>query len=198
MSFYGLLVRQCLIYSILSDNTGGNTMLKLETAKMQNAIEKAKEVQPKVIRMADGAYTVQGHEKAYVVKLNKAKGLYLGECHCDGYEFGNICYHIAAACALHIGIKRGYSKESPAPRGGILFMNSYAGKVGTPVEILSETKSKYEIRAITETKLGGHNHWLNPGQLAWVPKTAISLHALAGVMIKAEGNGITMPGGIVI
>src|SRR5262245_8375482 len=170
----------------LSDNTGGTTMLKLETAKMQNAIEKAKATHPKVKRISDEFqytfYGVSGSKPGtgYIVRLGKANGLYLGECNCKAT---GICYHIAAACALHIGIKRGYSKESPAPRRGILFTNSYAGKVGTPVEILSETKSKYEIRAITETKLGGHNHWLNPGQLAWVPKTAISLHALAGVMI---------------
>src|SRR5262245_28042174 len=182
---------QCIIP--LSDNTGGNKMLKLETAKMQNAIEKAKEVHPKVIRMTDGAYMVRGHEKTYVVKLNKAKGLYLGECHCDGYEFGNICYHIAAACALHIGIKRGYSKESPAPRRGLLHLDGWAGRRRYPVEIIGETPKKYEVRAIVEMQLPGRS--VKPGETDSVPKKSVTFnHPLAGVLVKQEGGGMLIEG----
>src|SRR5262245_11253835 len=197
MSFYGLLVRQCLIYSILSDNTGGTKMLKLETAKMQNAIQKAKATNPKVARVDDGEYSVIGSKgDKYIVQLGKANGLYLGECTCPSRT---VCYHIAAACALHIGIKRGYSKESPAPRRGILVTNSHAGRIQTPVEVVGESKGRYQIRAITSVKLGGRNRWLMAGECEWVPNSSISIRQpLADVLLKQEGNALVLEGGMMV
>ena len=99
-------------------------MIKLETKKMQNAIAKAKAVHPKVVRVDAGEYKVQGHENTYVVTLGKANGLYLGECTCPART---VCYHIAAACSLHIAIKSGYRKQQDERATAILVKHGKNG-----------------------------------------------------------------------
>jgi len=92
-------------------------MLILKAVKMKNAIEKAKASHPKVTRKSENTYKVTGSTgNEYTVTLKKDLGAYLGECDCKATV---VCYHIAAACSLHVGIKRGYSKEAPTPRRAV-------------------------------------------------------------------------------
>lgn len=55
----------------------------------------------------------------------------------------------------------------------VLCLNSYAGRTETPVEIVGETQKRYRIRASKRVKLAGRNRWLEIGQTALVPKTAV-------------------------
>jgi hypothetical protein len=94
-------------------------MLKLETSKMTNAIATAKIVRPKVRCTGDGRYKVTGRQgNEYTVVLTSPKpGLKLGSCECAAGQAGrHCCFHIAAACSLHVAIKTTYSRPSETPR----------------------------------------------------------------------------------
>jgi hypothetical protein len=58
---------------------------------------------------------------------------------------------------------------------GVLVLDGYAGRTYTPVDVIGETATKYRIRAITRTKLGGRARWIYVGEEALVPKSAIQL-----------------------
>jgi hypothetical protein len=80
-------------------------MLKLEPAKMQKAIERAKaeHLKVKAVSVADRTYTVTGKSgEAYTVKLAVANGLKLGACNCKGGKAGLYCKHLAAAAQANI------------------------------------------------------------------------------------------------
>ena len=62
-------------------------------------------------------------------------------------------------------------------RFGFVYTNSYAGRRENRVEIIRETPKRYEIRAITRTKLAGRDRWLENGEVAMVPKWAVTLEA---------------------
>ena len=60
---------------------------------------------------------------------------------------------------------------------GTLHLNSYSGRSSTRVEIVGETPKRYRIRAITQTRTAGRLVYLEPGQIALVPKHAVTLEA---------------------
>jgi len=89
-------------------------MIKLESNKMQKAIERAKAVRPRVtvISVAERKYAVTGSKgDVYTVRFAIANGLKLGECDCPAR---GMCYHLAAAAAVNIGIQ-GMRRAAPAP-----------------------------------------------------------------------------------
>lgn len=61
------------------------------------------------------------------------------------------------------------------PLRGVLVLSGYAGNSFTPVDVIGETPTKYRIRALDRTKLGGRARWLYRGEEALVPKTAVQL-----------------------
>lgn len=56
---------------------------------------------------------------------------------------------------------------------GFLLLKGWHGTLSVRVNIVGETSKKYRIKALTKTKLAGRGRWLEEGQEALVPKTAI-------------------------
>lgn len=104
-------------------------MLKLEADKMQKAIERAKNVHPKVrvVNAAERTYAVSGSKGGeYLVKFVVANGHRLAECTCPART---LCYHIASAAAVNIGVRGGYSRDSkPADNLSIGQMQMYVAR----------------------------------------------------------------------
>lgn len=54
-----------------------------------------------------------------------------------------------------------------------LVMDSWAGRLKQPVEVIAVLGRRTIIRAITRTRLGGANRFIDPGQEATVPTYAV-------------------------
>ena len=75
---------------------------------LENAIQKAKSVRPRVKFAAFGRYLVSGSKgNFYTVVCKKTQNRHkVVDCECKGGERGLICYHAAAALAVHTGLAR--------------------------------------------------------------------------------------------
>ena len=92
-------------------------MIKLESHKMINAINRAKAVRPRVRRLAERSYSVSGSKgDTYTVVFVVANGHKLAECNCKAGEAGMLCYHVAAAAALNIAVHSVYARPSETPK----------------------------------------------------------------------------------
>jgi uncharacterized Zn finger protein len=84
------------------------TMIKLErNDAMAKAIIRAKLAHPKVsiINAAQRLYRVAGRQgNSYTVRFAVANGLKLAACDCPAGQAGQLCYHVAAAAAVNIGL----------------------------------------------------------------------------------------------
>lgn len=58
---------------------------------------------------------------------------------------------------------------------GWLGIDGWAGRSRTRVEIVGQTATRWRIKAIERTKLAGRNRWLEPGDVALVPKSAVTV-----------------------
>jgi hypothetical protein len=75
--------------------------------QLQNAINKARQVRPVVKFRSFGNYSVRGSKGWYTVICRKdEKGNKTVACECKGAEKRLVCYHSAAALAVHTGIAR--------------------------------------------------------------------------------------------
>jgi len=75
--------------------------------QLEKAIERAKQIRPKVKFDHFGRYRVSGSKGGfYTVLCCKSDNGYKTECTCKGGERGLPCYHSAAALSLHIGLAR--------------------------------------------------------------------------------------------
>ncbi|MDQ3749998.1 MAG: SWIM zinc finger family protein [Acidobacteriota bacterium] len=76
--------------------------------QLEKAIERAKQIRPRVEFDCFGRYRVSGSKGGfYTVICKKSENNYKTvECTCKGGESGLVCYHAAAALSLHIGIAR--------------------------------------------------------------------------------------------
>jgi hypothetical protein len=85
-------------------------MINLETAKLTNAINRAKQIRPRVKMIGNRTYTVTGSRGAnYTVFFAVAKDAHgrpvrMGECTCEAGRNAMPCFHLAAAAALNIAI----------------------------------------------------------------------------------------------
>lgn len=77
-------------------------------AQLTKAIEKAKKLRPSVKFDHFGRYRVSGSRGGYYTVICKKSdnNFRLVECTCKGGEKGLVCYHAAAALALHTGLAR--------------------------------------------------------------------------------------------
>lgn len=73
-------------------------------------------------------------------------------------------------------------------RYGTLHLDGYSGRSSTRVEIIGETPKRYRVRAITQTRTAGRLVYLEPGQVALVPKRAITVEAAASPFDIEERN----------
>lgn len=60
-----------------------------------------------------------------------------------------------------------------SPRPALLVVDSWAGRTRTRVDVIGQCGTRWRIRAISDTKVAGRNHWLRPGQVCRVPCGAI-------------------------
>ncbi len=85
-------------------------MIRLESDKMQKAIERAKQVRPRVRRLAERSYSVTGSRgDLYTVNFAVVNGMKLAECSCPAT---GMCFHISAAASINIAVHSCYSKPS--------------------------------------------------------------------------------------
>ncbi len=69
---------------------------------IQKAIERAKEVHPKVHVKGFGEYEVTGSAGAlYTVKCERRNNLKTVDCNCVAGQYGTPCFHAAVAIAQH-------------------------------------------------------------------------------------------------
>jgi hypothetical protein len=83
-------------------------MIKLEQDKMTAAIERAKAVRPRVtvIDADNRVYCVTGSKGAlYTVRFKVIDGQRFGSCECEAGQRGKLCYHLAAAAAVNLGVQ---------------------------------------------------------------------------------------------
>jgi hypothetical protein len=79
-----------------------------QKAQLEKAITKAKQIRPTVKFDHFGRYRVSGSKGGYyTVICKKSDNNYrLVECTCKAGAEGYVCYHAAAAHALHTGLAR--------------------------------------------------------------------------------------------
>jgi len=93
-------------------------MIKLESSKMTKAIERAKAIRPRVtvISAAERIYGVTGSKgDTYTVRFSVARGLKLAECDCKAGKANQVCYQVAAAAGVNMGIQGMRRAASLAP-----------------------------------------------------------------------------------
>ena len=82
-------------------------MIELKSKEqMARAIKRARELKPFVRVRGFRWYEVKSSngDSIYTIHFYKQNGRRFGECNCKGAERGFICYHLAGAVAVHIGI----------------------------------------------------------------------------------------------
>src|SRR4030095_280431 len=83
-------------------------MIKLETNKMQRAIERAKAVRPRVtvINADERTYSVTGSKgDRYTVRFAVVGSKKLAECDCKAGQAGMMCYHVAGAAQVNVMVQ---------------------------------------------------------------------------------------------
>jgi len=80
-------------------------MIQLTTAaKLDNAINKARTVKPRIAINKFGSYTVTNKATGatYTVTCEKRDGKRFASCTCVAAERDKACYHVAAAVSAHM------------------------------------------------------------------------------------------------
>jgi hypothetical protein len=86
-------------------------MIKLTTENTQRAIERCKQLKPKVSFVAERTFSVKSanNTNSYTVRFDVKDGEKFGQCECKASEKGLVCYHIIGAATVNIyrqGLKR--------------------------------------------------------------------------------------------
>lgn len=79
-------------------------MIELTTQNTKRAIERCKQLKPKVKFIKDRLFIVysSNNSNVYHVSFDVQNGRKLGKCECKASERGLVCYHIAAGAAANI------------------------------------------------------------------------------------------------
>lgn len=86
-------------------------MIKLTNENTANAIERCRQLKPKVQFIADRTFSVKSanNTNSYTVRFDVQNGEKFGQCECKASERGLVCYHIIAGATANIyrqGLKR--------------------------------------------------------------------------------------------
>lgn len=87
-------------------------MIELTTENTKNAVERCKELKPKVRLVENRVYEVSSsrNQNIYTVRFDVQNGQRLAQCNCKASERGLVCYHIigaATANTFHQAQKKG-------------------------------------------------------------------------------------------
>ena len=79
-------------------------MIKLTTENTKQAIEKCKQLRPKVRFVAERTFSVQSANNAnsYTVRFDVKGNEKFGICECKASEKGLVCYHLVGAAQVNI------------------------------------------------------------------------------------------------
>lgn len=79
-------------------------MIKLTATNTAKAIERCKQLKPKVRFIQDRVFVVYSanNSNVYHVKFDVKNGEKFGACECAAAEKGFVCYHIAGAAQINI------------------------------------------------------------------------------------------------
>jgi hypothetical protein len=79
-------------------------MIKLTTENTAKAIERCKQLKPKVNFIAERTFSVKSanNDNAYTVCFDVQNGEKFGQCECKASERGLVCYHIVAGATANI------------------------------------------------------------------------------------------------
>ena len=79
-------------------------MIRLTTENTQKAIEKCRQLKPKVKFIKDRLFVVYSANNAnvYRVRFDVQNGEKLGECECQASQHGLVCYHLIAGATANI------------------------------------------------------------------------------------------------
>jgi len=79
-------------------------MIKLTTENTQRAIERCKQLKPKVLFVADRTFKVESanNGNVYQVRFDVQNGEKFGICECKASERGLVCYHLVAGATANI------------------------------------------------------------------------------------------------
>jgi hypothetical protein len=79
-------------------------MIKLTTENTAKAVERCKQLRPKVRFIADRIFAVKSANNGniYTVRFDVIQGQKFGQCDCKASERGLVCYHIAGAAQVNI------------------------------------------------------------------------------------------------
>ncbi len=86
-------------------------MIKLTAENTTKAIERCKQLKPRVRFIADRTFSVQSanNSNSYTIRFDVKNGEKFGLCECKASERGLICYQIIGAATVNIyrqGMKR--------------------------------------------------------------------------------------------
>lgn len=86
-------------------------MIELTTNNTAKAVERCKQLKPRVHFVAERTFEVSSarNSNVYTVKFDVQNGKKLAVCNCKASERGLVCYHIAGAAQVNIyrqGLKR--------------------------------------------------------------------------------------------
>lgn len=79
-------------------------MIRLTTENTQKAIERCKQLRPKVQFIKDRVFAVSSanNSNVYQVSFDVRNGERFGQCECKAAERGLVCYHIVAGATANI------------------------------------------------------------------------------------------------
>lgn len=86
-------------------------MIELTAENTAKAIERCKQLKPRVQFIADRTFAVKSanNGNVYTVRFNVENGRKLGQCECKAAERGLVCCHLIAGATVNIyrqGLKR--------------------------------------------------------------------------------------------
>lgn len=61
-----------------------------------------------------------------------------------------------------------------SPKSGFLWLDTWAGRSHTPIDVIGQTPTRWRIRARQRTQLAGRGRWLEAGDVAIVPRHVVS------------------------
>jgi hypothetical protein len=78
-------------------------MIKLTTENTAKAVQRSKELKPRVLYVADRIFDVESsrNNRKYRVHLFLIRGEKFAECTCQASEKGFVCYHVTSAVSVN-------------------------------------------------------------------------------------------------